>query len=109
MEQAASLGIYVLVPLTRGDWGFLPALPSPQCYHADLPDYGHVGLNLLTSAKLIVDQFSQFETWARPAADGFSMKGFLMSALLSQRVATKVALACLPYSRGEHFDVRRRE
>ncbi|CAE7038934.1 gel1 [Symbiodinium natans] len=61
MEQAASLGIYVLVPLTRGDWGFLPALPSPQCYHADLPDYGHVGLNLLTSAKLIVDQFSQYE------------------------------------------------
>ena len=37
MEKAASLGIYVLVPLTRGDWGFLPALPSPQCYHADLP------------------------------------------------------------------------
>ena len=64
MEQAASLGIYVLVPLTRGDWGFLPALPSPQCYYEDLPDYGHVGLNLLTSAKLIVDQFSQHA--ARP-------------------------------------------
>ncbi|CAE7343084.1 PGA5 [Symbiodinium natans] len=61
MEQAASLGLYVMVPLTRGDWGFLPALPSPQCYFEDLPDYGHVGLNLLTSAKLIVDQFSQYE------------------------------------------------
>mmetsp|Transcript_45198 Transcript_45198/g.84372 ORF Transcript_45198/g.84372 Transcript_45198/m.84372 type:complete len:442 (+) Transcript_45198:55-1380(+) len=61
MSLAKSLGIYVLVPLTRGDWGFLPALPSPQCYSEDLPDYGHVGLNLLTSAKLIVDQFSQYD------------------------------------------------
>ena len=23
MEQAASLGLYVMVPLTRGDWGHL--------------------------------------------------------------------------------------
>jgi len=61
MRQAASLGLSVMVPLTRGDWGFLPALPSPKCYYEDLPDYGHVGLNLLTSSKLIVDQFSKYD------------------------------------------------
>ncbi len=85
MRQAAALGLSVMVPLTRGDWGFLPATASPKCYYEawiledvlqqkdpqkqqqslrilstcqDLPDYGHVGLNLLTSSKLIVDQFS---------------------------------------------------
>lgn len=61
MRQAASLGLSVMVPLTRGDWGFLPALASPKCYYEDLPDYGHAGLNLLTSSKLIVDQFSQYD------------------------------------------------
>lgn len=61
MRQAASLGLSVMVPLTRGDWGFLPALPSPKCYYEDLPDYGHAGLNLLTSSKLIVDQFSKYD------------------------------------------------
>jgi len=33
MTFAASLGLYVLVPLTGTKWGFLPAaLPSPRCY-----------------------------------------------------------------------------
>lgn len=61
MRQAAALGLSVMVPLTRGDWGFLPATASPKCYYEDLPDYGHVGLNLLTSSKLLVDQFSKYE------------------------------------------------
>ncbi|CAJ1440084.1 unnamed protein product [Effrenium voratum] len=61
MRQAASLGLTVMVPLTRGDWGFMPASASPKCYYEELPDYGHVGLNLLTSAKLIVDQFSKYD------------------------------------------------
>ncbi|CAE8712048.1 unnamed protein product [Polarella glacialis] len=60
MNLAASLGIYVLVPLTRMDWGFLPAFPSPDCYEKVLEGYGHVGVNLLTSAKLIVQEFSKY-------------------------------------------------
>jgi len=33
MRQAAALGLSVMVPLTRGDWGFLPATASPKCYY----------------------------------------------------------------------------
>eukprot|EP00930_Biecheleria_cincta_P012449 TRINITY_DN11623_c0_g1_i1.p1 TRINITY_DN11623_c0_g1~~TRINITY_DN11623_c0_g1_i1.p1 ORF type:complete len:508 (+),score=84.20 TRINITY_DN11623_c0_g1_i1:117-1640(+) len=66
MSAAAALGIYVLVPLTRGDWGYLPATASPSCYNAEVADYagtgqpGNVGTNLLSSAKQIVDQFSVY-------------------------------------------------
>jgi len=60
MHRAAELGIYVMVPLTRMDWGFLPAFPSPDCYEKVLDDYGHVGVNLLTSAKTIVKEFSKY-------------------------------------------------
>jgi len=60
MQRAAELGIYVMVPLTRMDWGFLPAFPSPDCYEKVLDDYGHVGVNLLTSAKRIVKEFSNY-------------------------------------------------
>lgn len=61
MAKAAELGLYVIVPLTRMDWGFLPAFPSPGCYNRVLDEYGNVGVNLLTSAKLIVKQFSEFD------------------------------------------------
>lgn len=66
MSESAALGIYVLVPLTRGDWGYLAATASPSCYNAEVPDYagtgqaGNVGTNLLSSAKQIVDQFSAY-------------------------------------------------
>jgi len=66
MQAAEALGIYVMVPLTRGDSGYLAATASPSCYNADVPDYagtgetGNVGVNLLSSAKRIVDQFSAF-------------------------------------------------
>jgi len=66
MQATAAHGIYVLVPLTRGDWGYLAATASPSCYNAEVPDYagtgqsGNVGVNLLTSAKQIVDQFSAY-------------------------------------------------
>jgi len=60
MRKAAELGLYVIVPLTRMDWGYLPAFPSPDCYTMELEGYGNVGVNLLTSAKLIVKQFSAF-------------------------------------------------
>lgn len=62
MQKAARLGLYVIIPLTRADWGWLPAgYPSPTCYTANVPDYGNVGTNLLTSAKLIVKQFSKYD------------------------------------------------
>jgi len=61
MNAAAKLGLYVIVPLTRKDWGFLPAFASPDCYTQNITDYGVVGVNVLTSAKLIVKQFSQFD------------------------------------------------
>mmetsp|Transcript_102509 Transcript_102509/g.295098 ORF Transcript_102509/g.295098 Transcript_102509/m.295098 type:complete len:684 (+) Transcript_102509:107-2158(+) len=61
MNFAASLGLYVIIPLTRKDWGWLPAgSPSPHCYSDDIEEYGNVGTNLLVSAKLIVKQFSQY-------------------------------------------------
>lgn len=60
MYKAAEFGIYVMVPLTRKDWGFLPAFPSPDCYEKVLDNYGHVGVNLLTSAKMIVKEFSNY-------------------------------------------------
>eukprot|EP00933_Yihiella_yeosuensis_P037185 TRINITY_DN31060_c0_g1_i1.p1 TRINITY_DN31060_c0_g1~~TRINITY_DN31060_c0_g1_i1.p1 ORF type:complete len:500 (+),score=78.13 TRINITY_DN31060_c0_g1_i1:114-1613(+) len=60
MELAAKLGIYVLVPLTQKDWGFLPAFPAPDCYERVLEEVGHVGVNLLRSAKMIVKEFSQY-------------------------------------------------
>jgi len=60
MQATAALGIYVLVPLTRGDWGYLAATASPSCYNAEVPGYGNVGTNLLSSAKQIVDQFSAY-------------------------------------------------
>ena len=61
MQTASSLGIYVIVPLTRHDWGYLPAFASPECYTRVIDGYGHVGTNLLTSAKLIVKQFSRWD------------------------------------------------
>mmetsp|Transcript_22560 Transcript_22560/g.40731 ORF Transcript_22560/g.40731 Transcript_22560/m.40731 type:complete len:315 (-) Transcript_22560:280-1224(-) len=67
MQATAALGIYVMVPLTRGDWGYLAATASPSCYNAVDPDYagsgqpGNVGTNLLSSAKQIVDQFSAYD------------------------------------------------
>jgi len=62
MDKAASLGLYVIIPLTRHDWGFLPAgSPSPLCYTEELEGYGNVGTNVLVSAKLIVKQFSQYD------------------------------------------------
>eukprot|EP00933_Yihiella_yeosuensis_P004265 TRINITY_DN10863_c0_g3_i1.p1 TRINITY_DN10863_c0_g3~~TRINITY_DN10863_c0_g3_i1.p1 ORF type:complete len:625 (+),score=152.64 TRINITY_DN10863_c0_g3_i1:122-1996(+) len=60
MEAAAKLGIYVIVPLTRKDWGYLPAFPSPDCYTRVIDEYGNVGVNVLTTAKLIVKEFSNF-------------------------------------------------
>jgi len=62
MDYAASLGLYVIIPLTRHDWGWLPAgSPSPLCYSEELDGYGNVGTNVLTSAKMIVREFSQYE------------------------------------------------
>jgi len=62
MDYAASLGLYVIVPLTRHDWGYLPAgSPSPHCYSDEVEGYGNVGTNLLISAKLIVKEFSQYD------------------------------------------------
>lgn len=61
MAAAAELGLYVVVPLTRHDWGFLPTFTAPECYTGTIEGYGHVGTNLLTSAKLIVKQFSQWD------------------------------------------------
>jgi len=62
MDYAASLGLYVIVPLTRHDWGYLPAgSPSPHCYTDDVDEYGNVGTNLLVSAKTIVREFSQYD------------------------------------------------
>jgi len=61
MQTAASLGIYVIVPLTRKDWGYLPAFTAPECYTRDIEGYGNVGTNLLVSAKLIVKQFSKHD------------------------------------------------
>eukprot|EP00930_Biecheleria_cincta_P027224 TRINITY_DN19117_c0_g1_i2.p1 TRINITY_DN19117_c0_g1~~TRINITY_DN19117_c0_g1_i2.p1 ORF type:complete len:617 (+),score=87.11 TRINITY_DN19117_c0_g1_i2:64-1914(+) len=60
MDKAASLGLYVIVPLTGKDWGYLPAFPSPDCYTREVEGYGNVGINLLNFAKQIVKQFSQF-------------------------------------------------
>ncbi|CAE8702390.1 unnamed protein product, partial [Polarella glacialis] len=62
MKAAARLGLYVIVPLTRKDWGYLPAIASPDCYERNVTEngYGNVGVNLLTSAKLIVKQFSVY-------------------------------------------------
>lgn len=60
MQAAEKMGLYVIIPLTRKDWGYLPAFPSPDCYTRDVDEYGNVGVNLLTSAKLIVKQFSEF-------------------------------------------------
>jgi len=62
MDYAASLGLYVIIPLTRHDWGYLPAgSPSPHCYTDDVDGYGNVGTNLLISAKMIVKEFSQYD------------------------------------------------
>jgi len=62
MDYAKSLGIYVIVPLTRHDWGFLPAgSPAPLCYTEDIEGYGNVGTNVLISSKLIVKEFSQYD------------------------------------------------
>jgi len=60
MKKAADLGIYVIIPLTRKDWGYLPAFASPDCYTLNVTEYGNVGVNLLTSAKLIVKEFSNY-------------------------------------------------
>jgi len=62
MDYAKSLGIYVIVPLTRHDWGFLPAgSPAPLCYTENITGYGNVGTNVLISSKLIVKEFSQYD------------------------------------------------
>jgi len=60
MNKAASLGIYVIVPLNGKDWGFLPAFPSPSCYTQEIEGYGNVGVNALSFAKQVVKQFSKF-------------------------------------------------
>jgi len=60
MEKAASLGIYVIVPLNGKDWGFLPAFPAPDCYTQEIEGYGNVGVNALSFAKQVVKEFSQF-------------------------------------------------
>jgi len=60
MEAAASFGLYVIIPLTRKDWGFLPAFAAPDCYTKEIEGYGNIGVNLLTSGKLIVKQFSKY-------------------------------------------------
>lgn len=61
MAKAARLGLYVVVPLTRASWGFLAAdLPAPECYVSNITGYGSVGTNLVTSARLIVKQFSKY-------------------------------------------------
>lgn len=60
MRAAEALGLYVIIPLTRKDWGYLPAFPSPDCYEMNITGYGNVGVNVLTSAKLIVKEFSTY-------------------------------------------------
>jgi len=60
MTRAAELGLYVIIPLTRKDWGYLPAFPAPDCYTKDIDSYGNVGVNLLTTGKLIVKEFSKY-------------------------------------------------
>mmetsp|Transcript_13710 Transcript_13710/g.25711 ORF Transcript_13710/g.25711 Transcript_13710/m.25711 type:complete len:612 (+) Transcript_13710:81-1916(+) len=60
MNKAASLGIYVIVPLTGKDYGFLPAFPAPDCYTMDIEEYGNVGVNLLGFAKSLMKEFSQY-------------------------------------------------
>jgi len=72
MRKAASLGIYVIVPLNSKDYGFLPAFPSPRCYTENMTfeviaadgtrrPYGNVGVNVLSYGKQIVKQFSKFD------------------------------------------------
>jgi len=71
MTKAASLGLYVIIPLNSKDFGFLPAFPSPDCYTRNLTfkvrgsdgverEYGNVGVNVLSYAKQIVKEFSKF-------------------------------------------------
>jgi len=71
MSKAASLGLYVILPLNSKDFGFLPAFESPRCYTeymdfnitaadgSQIP-YGNVGVNVLSYGKQIVKQFSKF-------------------------------------------------
>lgn len=55
MAAMAERGIYVVVPLTRTYWGYLPAdRADPACYEGD------EGTNLVNSAKSIVRQFSKY-------------------------------------------------
>ncbi|CAJ1453275.1 unnamed protein product, partial [Effrenium voratum] len=60
MKKAASLGLYVIVPLTGKDWGFLPAFPAPDCYTQEIEGYGHVGNNVLAFAKTLMKEFGQY-------------------------------------------------
>eukprot|EP00931_Biecheleriopsis_adriatica_P018019 TRINITY_DN1272_c0_g1_i1.p1 TRINITY_DN1272_c0_g1~~TRINITY_DN1272_c0_g1_i1.p1 ORF type:complete len:558 (-),score=139.52 TRINITY_DN1272_c0_g1_i1:130-1803(-) len=61
MKKAASLGLYVIVPLNGKDWGFLPAFPSPDCYTQNITGYGVTGVNALSFAKQVVKEFSQYD------------------------------------------------
>jgi len=60
MKKAESLGLYVIVPLTGKDWGFLPAFPAPDCYTQEIEDYGNVGTNVLAFAKSVMKEFAQY-------------------------------------------------
>ncbi|CAK9062762.1 unnamed protein product [Durusdinium trenchii] len=60
MKKALSLGLYVIVPLTGKDWGFLPAFPAPDCYTQEIEDYGNVGNNVLAFAKTVMKEFAQY-------------------------------------------------
>jgi len=61
MAKAEALGLYVVVPLTGTDWGFLDATrPSPECYSSVVPGYGNVGSAVLLNAKRVVSEFSRY-------------------------------------------------
>lgn len=60
MQKALSLGLYVIVPLNGKDWGYLPAFPSPDCYTQEIEGYGNVGVNALSFAKQVIQEFSQY-------------------------------------------------
>ena len=60
MKKAESLGLYVIVPLTGKDWGFLPAFPAPDCYTQEIEGYGNVGTNLLAFAKTVMKEFAPY-------------------------------------------------
>jgi len=60
MKKAHSLGLYVIVPLTGKDWGFLPAFPAPDCYTQEIEEYGNVGTNVLAFAKTVMKEFAPY-------------------------------------------------